>query len=195
MYTVCCPNCSDVIHYGLRHPILAIATIALLMFSGAQADYFICNEIDLGTDERAEQYYTAILQAHSEIGFGEDEYKPNGLTIPQIKEIICTDSDEEALYWLNEHNFGIGRLYYYTLLATYHNWLHPEDRHFTAAQIQKNPDIIKSVQIDPRAYELATVAYFHNREVVNDYLLGNGDLPTVELDRVKELLAESKEGS
>nr|CBH36807.1 hypothetical protein BSM_02840 [uncultured archaeon] len=213
MYTMCCPNCSDVLHYGIRHPVFAVVTIALLMVPSVSVECFICNEIDLGTDERAEQYYQAILQVHQAVGFNESEYAPSGLTVAQAKEIPCIDTDAEAKCWLssecsecidpnecnectecfeciecNECNKDLGRLYYYILLATYHRWLHPEDAHFKVLDIIDDPVIIKTVQLDEEAYELATVAYFHNRSIVNAYLLGEGSLPSEELDKVKVLL-------
>lgn len=194
MYVPCCPSCSDWIHYAIRHPVVAIVVIALLLFPSVNISYFICNDVPLGTDERAEQYYSAILKVHQEVGFNQDEYAPSGLTAVQAKEIPCIDSDEQVEYWLSsEHNEGIGRLYYYMLLATYHRWFHPEDAQYKEQDIIDNPEIVKTIQLNESAYELATVAYFHNRTIVNSYLLKETDaLPTEELDRVKALLLEEE---
>ena len=188
MYAPCCPSCSDLIHYGIQHPMFAIVTVALVAFGGTGVDFYICDEIDLGTDARAEQYYAAILTVHNKIGFTADEYPQPGLTLVQVKEIMCNNTEEEAKMFLEDDAWGTGRLYYYYLVATYHRWLHPEDAHFKVQEIIDDPEIIKTVQLDEEAYELATVAYFHSRDIVNAYLLGEGTLPTEELDKVKELL-------
>ncbi|MCK4473699.1 hypothetical protein KAU40_00295 [Candidatus Parcubacteria bacterium] len=188
-YVPCCPSCSDLIHYLIRHPVFAIVVICLIVFPIGGIEYFICNDVNLGTDEKAEQYYEAILQVHQDIGFNENEYPPSGLTLEQAKEIPCINNDTDAEYWLSEeYNKDIGRVYYYILLAIYHRWLHPEDANHTAMEILNNPEIIGNFTLDNRSYNYATVAYFHNRSVVNAHLLTNSTLPTDELERVKALL-------
>lgn len=203
MYTICCPSCADVIHYGIRHPMFAIVSVAIVLFAGVGAggsiNYYICEDIELGTDAMAEQYYEAILQVHRTVGFTPEEYPQTGLTLAQVREIACNDTDEEAKRMLEEDDWGTGRLYFYYLVATYHRWLHPEDARYTLAQLRDDPEIVETFEIDPEAYDYATVAYFHDRAVTNNYLVEISQdrrlvgyvppkLPTKELNMVKDLI-------
>ena len=205
MYTaLCCPNCSDTLHYAIRHPVVTIVVIAFLMVGSAGLDgfgmtVFAYNEVDFGTDAMAEEYYRAILIAHNETGFTRSEYAPSGLTIAEAKEIICINTDEEAMFWLaEERNNHTGRLYYYILLGRYQNMLYPADKsclpdnRYHITEILEDPSIVKlDATIDGfSVYDLATVAYFHGTEVVDAFVRDwpEGTLPTTELDKVKALL-------
>jgi hypothetical protein len=179
------------IDYFMREPLAATAVIAFVRMAISKErvkDVLVYKNLSFGLDETAEQYYAAILQVHNETGFDQSEYPPSGLTIEQTKEIFYIDTDEKARSWLSkQHNWKIGRLYYYILLGTYHNhsWLHPEDAGSAIAIMKDAESIIK---IDRAAYQLATLAYFHGIEVVYE----EQDLPTDELEEVERILEKAK---
>ena len=50
-----------------------------------------------------------------------------------------------------------------------------------------------SMEINRFAYKLATIAYFHNREIVDQCILYNEDLPTDELEQVEMILERANE--
>ena len=208
MYAPFCPNCVDIVHYLRRHPLAAVAVTAFLIVgsAGFGLTAFAYNDVDFGTDETAEEYYVAILQVHDEIGFSRSEYPPCGLTVAEVKEIVCIDTDEEAMFWLaEERNNLTGRLYYYVLLGRYQSMLSHEDsicgssctpdNRYYVMELIKDPSIVK---LDGRiyglsVYDLATVAYFNGVEGVDEYLRDQLNYPLVtrdELNRVKEVLEE-----
>lgn len=211
MYTPApmCPNCSDTLHYFMRHPFAAVAVIAFLTVASAGfgMTVFAYNDVDFGTNATAEQYYQAILVVHNETGFNESEYAPCGLTVKQAKEIFCINTDEEARFWLSEERNNLtGRLYFYILLGWYQSMLSSGDSRsgsclpdgrYHITEILGDPSIVK---LDGTingfsVYDLATVAYFHGTEVVDQYITDwpeGKPLPSDELDRVKELLAEAE---
>ena len=213
MYTPApmCPNCSDVLHYLMRHPFAAVAAIAFLTVASAGfgITVFAYNDVDFGTDELAEQYYQAILVVHNETGFNDSEYAPSGLTVEQAKEIICINTDDEAKFWLaEERNNLTGRLYYYILLGWYQAMLSsgddrcgsclPDGRYYIT-EILEDPSIVKldATICNMTVYDLATIAYFYNTTIVDEFVKAEdcsmvSQLPTDELNRVLELLAEAE---
>ena len=211
MYTPApiCPNCSDILHYLMRHPFVAVAVIAFLTVgsAGFGLTVFAYSETDFGTDAMAEEYYDAILTVHNETGFSRSEYAPSGLTLEETKEIICINTDEEARFWLSEErNRLTGRLYYYILLGWYQSMLGSGDSgsclpdgRYHITEILEDKSIVKldgSVG-NFSVYDLATIAYFHGTDVVDAYvrdLLAGKPIKLeqskmAELQRVKELLA------
>jgi hypothetical protein len=188
----------NVLHIGyfMREPKAAFVVIALVkkrISRDRVKDVFFGKNISFGLDERAEQYYAAILQAHNETGFSEDEYPPSGLTVEQIKEIFYIETNEQAISWLSgEHNNLIGRLYYYILLGIYHSWLYPEDAG-SAIAAEKDAGSNTSIKIDRVAYQLAAIAYFHNRTTADQCIENCEDLPTDELKKVEMILAIADE--
>ena len=79
------------------------------------------------------------------------------------------------------------------MLGTYHSWLHPEDAGSAIAVMKNAKENRSSMEIDPVAYQLATVAYFYNKELVDQCILNNDDLPTDELKQVEIILARANE--
>jgi hypothetical protein len=190
------------IGYFMREPKAAVAVIAFVKTAINKErvkDVLVYHNVSFGLDETAEQYYAAILQVHNETGFSENEHEPCGLTVEQAKEIFYIDTDEEATYWLSEqHNWKIGRLYYYILLGIYHSWLYPEDAGSAIAIIRdaETSNATESIiKIDRIAYQLAAIAYFHNRTVIERCILYNEDLPTDELEQVERILLEKADES
>ena len=211
MYTPAplCPNCTDILHYFMRHPFAAVAVIAFLTVgsAGFGMTVFAYNDVDFGTDATAEEYYQAILTAHNETGFSRSEYPPCGLNIEQAKEIFCINTDQEAMFWLSEENNNLtGRLYYYILLGWYQSMLTPgdgecesclPDNRYYITELLKDPSIVKldATICNMTVYDLATVAYFHGTEVVDKFVKDCpkiGILPKDELNRVQELLAAAE---
>lgn len=181
------------IGYFMRQPKAAVAIIAFVsasMNKNRVKDVFVYKNLSFGLDPRAEEYYVAILQVHNATGFSRSEYPPNGLTIEQAKEIFYIDSDQQAMFWLEkERNINTGRLYYYILLGIYHSWLHSEDAGSAIAIIKDAESNANSIiKIDPLAYQLATVAYFHGTEAVKE----GQELPTDELEQVEIILEKAK---
>jgi hypothetical protein len=184
------------IGYFMREPKAAVAVIAFVKTAINKErvkDVLVYHNVSFGLDTKAEQYYQAILMVHNETGFSRSEYSPCGLTLEQAKEIFYIDSDKEATYWLSEqHNWGIGRLHYYILLGIYHSWLHPEDAGSAIQVIRDAKENTSNIEIDSVVYQLATIAYFHNRELVDECILNNEDLPTDELEQVEIILKKAK---
>ncbi len=186
------------IGYFIREPKAAVAVIAFVRMAINKErvkDVFVFQNVSFGLDETAEQYYTAILQVRNQTGFSKGQYPPSGLTIEQAKEIFYIDTNKDARDWLiGKNNWEIGRLYYYILLGIYHSWLHPEDAG-SAIKIIKNAGKNTSesiIKIDRVAYQLATIAYFHNRTIVDQCILYNEDLPTEEIKQVEIILERAK---
>jgi len=187
------------IDYFMRQPKAAVTVIAFVsasMNKDLVKDVFVYKNVSFGLDTKAEKYYQAILMVHNETGFSRSEYPPCGLTLEQAKEIFYIDTDKEARDWLGEqYNWEIGRLYYYILLGTYHSWLHPEDAG-SAIAVMKDAERNTSesiIEIDRVAYQLATIAYFHNRTIVDQCILYNEDLPTDEIKQVEIILEKANE--
>ena len=177
------------IDYFMEQPFAAVAIIAFVnnIERELAKNVFACKNISFGLDPRAEEYYAAILQVRDERVFRGNGHPPSWLTVEQAKEIFYIETDERALFWLaKERNNKTGRLYYYFLLGTYQNWLHPEDAG-SAIAVMKNAGM-NGMEIEPVVYQLATAAYFHSRAKVDQCILGNDDLPTDELKEVEIIL-------
>jgi hypothetical protein len=183
------------IDYFMNNPRAAVAIIAFVKRSKELAKHvFVFQNVSFGLDAKAEKYYQAILAVHNKTGFNEDEYPPSGLTLPQAKEIFYIDRDEQALFCLSEENNNLtGRLLYYTLLGIYHKRLCPKDAGSAIAVMKDAEGNTSNITIHKSAYHLATIAYFHGRERVDQCIAENEDLPIDELKQIEMMFAIANE--